>query len=1241
MLVDDVSFMKPVITHDSRNTIYRYPFGAVEAGSAVTLRCDVEGDGTEKVILRLWQEGAVETLVAMQPEVWKRKQLQTEKEETLSAKEVASVPDGAGIDEAPTKIVTDALRQEKIKTPVASCIPATKEVREKRRYACRITAPKSGCLLWYYFIVKTQERTYYYGNNTAQLGGWGQQYEQEPPSYQITVYDRGAATPEWMKDTVVYQIFPDRFNRGNVPLSQFGGKPDALLHGNWNDRPRYIKDPVAGNILYFDFFGGTLEGIREKLDYLADMGITCLYLNPVFASRSNHHYDTGDYKTIDPFLGTEEEFSNLCKEAKEYGIRIILDGVFSHTGDDSIYFNRQGNYPGTGAYQSKNSPYYSWYQFKKYPEEYSCWWGDKSLPEVDETDSGYQDFIIKEKDSVLKHWLKAGIIGWRLDVADELPDEFLTAFYSELKKSDPEAALIGEVWEDASNKISYSKQRAYLCGGKLDSVMNYVLRRLMLDFLLGRSDAGHTNTLYLQQMENYPKENFYAMLNLAGSHDVERILSVLDENDDKEKNSKAAGDINQGDIAGKTGNENITDTISDNRLATKKVSPKVSAEFSNLGIGERRLLVLWAWQMTLPGMPCIYYGDESGLRGGKDPDNRRPYPWGRENKTLQAYCRDFIRLRKKYDALRTGRMIPVYAEGDVYIYARSIEGGKDVFGKPAEDGLFFVMLNRGTQARTVRVYTGELAFGELQSVGPVSAEPVPVVNGIFTVTLPPLGQQIYKCEEADTTVPEKAGGLTEILPAGNGNRTDLRKAGILLHPTSLWGETGAEKKAAAKEWIDFLAAAGQKIWQLLPLNPPGLGNSPYLSVSAFAGHETLFAEENENKDVGAVFAENHKDISKNALSGKTETIAIEKQKRYIAFCRENSYWLPDYALFRALQDHFHKPWQEWPEDIRTRRPAALKKYGRLLEQQIERYKWKQFNFACAWQDIKSYANAKGVSILGDMPIFVAADSADCWAHPEYFYLDEEGYPEEVAGVPPDYFSATGQIWGNPLYRWDVMEKDGFRWWKERFRAITQFTDMVRVDHFRGFAAAWAVPKGEKDATTGSWKPAKGREMFLALRKELPDLQMVAEDLGQISEDVYQLKNELGLPGMRILQFHLQHRPDGITDFATEPNCVAYTGTHDNNTLRGWLEEEVSPELRNQLRSLCGKEPDTWSLIEYLYSRRAETVIVPLQDVLGLPSSCRMNTPGTPSGNWIWKMEQEGMTKELAKRLALLVEKYRR
>ena len=256
------------------------------------------------------------------------------------------------------------------------------------------------------------------------------------------------------------------------------------------------------------------------------------------------------------------------------------------------------------------------------------------------------------------------------------------------------------------------------------------------------------------------------------------------------------------------------------------------------------------------------------LKGGKDPDNRRPYPWGRENKKLQAYCRAFIQLRKKFDALRTGRMIPVYAEGDVYIYARSIEGGKDVFGKPAEDGLFFVALNRGAEAHTVRVYTGELAFGELQSIGPVPAGPVSVVNGVFTVTLPPLSQQIYQCAEKHTCG-EPAEGQPDHATADNKNsRLTFRKAGILLHPTSLWGENGKEKKEAAKEWIDFLAAAGQKIWQILPLNPPGLGNSPYLSVSAFAGHETLFAGTEENT-CGS---------TKDLLSGTNKIIKKEEQQ---------------------------------------------------------------------------------------------------------------------------------------------------------------------------------------------------------------------------------------------------------------------------------------------------------------------------------------------------------------------------
>ena len=1176
--------MQPVIIHDSRNTMYRFPFGAVQAGSTVTLRCEVEGDGTEKVILRVWQEGAGEALYVMEREEWKRPGEKETEEQPADAEKHAALQNDAA-----EKLISTGNTEP--------CLLPSVHNRKRRIYVYRLTVPERGCLLWYYFKVETAEKILYCGNNGAQLGGWGQISDKEPPSFQITVYDRTANTPDWLKHAVVYQIFPDRFHRGNVPLTRFEGKKNALLHGNWNDLPRYIKDPDTGNILYYDFFGGTLTGIREKLEYLQDMGITCLYLNPVFESRSNHHYDTGDYKKIDSFLGTEEEFVRLCKEAKEHGIRIILDGVFSHTGDDSLYFNRQGNYPGTGAYQSKESPYSSWYRFKNYPEEYSCWWGDKSLPEVDETNAGYQNFIIKDRDSVLKHWLKAGISGWRLDVADELPDEFLMAFYRELKQEDPDAALIGEVWEDASNKISYGKQRAYLCGGKVDSVMNYVLRKLMLDFLSGRADAGYTNALYLRQMENYPKENFYAMLNLAGSHDVERILSVLEG----------------------------TDTVEKDFVAKDAFT-----------IGERRLLLFWAWQMTLPGAPCVYYGDEAGLQGGKDPDNRRPYPWGRENKFLQTACRSFIQLRNQYDALRTGRMIPILAEGDVYIYARSVEGGRDVFGSPAEDGLFFVALNRGSVARTVRVYTGELAFGELHCIGPsgetAETGPISVVNGIFTITLPPVSQFIFRCEE------------NTVKHAAEDNKfANARRAGILLHPTSLWGKNGKEKIAAAKEWIDFLAAAGQKIWQILPLNPPGLGNSPYLSVSAFAGHETLFAEVDETeapcpakKETDAAVAE------KNRKCNLSDNVLEKEKKAYLEFCDKNSYWLSDYAFFRALQDYFDgRLWQAWPEDIRNRVPKALQTYKKQLQEQIEAYQWKQFRFARAWQEIKTYANDKGISILGDMPIFVAADSVDCWAHPEYFYLDEAGFPAESAGVPPDYFSATGQIWGNPLYRWDVMEKEGFRWWKERFRTISALADSIRVDHFRGFMAAWAVPKGEKDATAGCWKPAKGREMFLELRQELPGLHLVAEDLGQISEDVYQLKDELGLPGMRILQFHLQRRADGVSDFSTEANCVAYSGTHDNNTLRGWLEEEVSPELREQLRSLTGREPDTWILIEYLYSRRADTVIVPLQDVLELPASCRMNTPGTPSGNWLWKLDENCLDSAMAAKLKSLAKKYRR
>ena len=296
---------------------------------------------------------------------------------------------------------------------------------------------------------------------------------------------------------------------------------------------------MTHDILYYDFYGGNLAGIKEKFAYLKSLGVTVIYLNPIFESLTNHRYSTADYYKVDSFLGTNEEFKAFCQAAKDEGIRIILDGVFSHTGADSIYFNKFGNYDSVGAFQSKESPYYEWYRFKDYPNDYESWWGVMDLPNVEETTPSYMDFIIYNDNSVLKYWLNEGISGWRLDVIDELPTKFLQAFYKTLKETNPDALLIGEVWEDASNKSSYGEQRQYLCGHDIDSAMNYALRAVLLDFVLCHTDGEVMSDRLLQLIEHYPKENWYAMLNLVGSHDIVRILTVLQDGVDERDGTRA------------------------------------------------------------------------------------------------------------------------------------------------------------------------------------------------------------------------------------------------------------------------------------------------------------------------------------------------------------------------------------------------------------------------------------------------------------------------------------------------------------------------------------------------------------------------------------------------------------------------------------------------------------------------------------------------------------------------------
>lgn len=449
----------------------------------------------------------------------------------------------------------------------------------------------------YYFSLKKDERYFYYGNNNEGLGGEGKVYYNNPIPYQITVYEE-SYIPEWYKEGIIYQIFPDRFCNGNENGLVNCRKKNSFIYSHWDDEPMYIRDN-KGEIARWDFYGGNLRGVIEKLSYLKEIGVTIIYFNPIFEAASCHKYDIGDYEKVDRMLGSEEDFKELSTKAKKLGIRIILDGVFSHTGADSKYFNKFGNYNSVGAYQSRDSKYYGWYRFFDYPDGYESWWGFKNQPNVDELNPGYLNYIVAGEESIVSKWLKLGASGWRLDVADELPDDFIELVKKRMKEIDKDSVLVGEVWEDASNKVSYSMQRRYLFGKELDSVTNYPLRDSIIKYTRREINANQFVNRISSIYENYPIDNFYSNMNLLGNHDTERILTVLEE--------------------------------------------------------DRKLLEFAvAIQMVFPGVPLIYYGDEAGLVGGKDPYNRKTYPWGKEDKDIFELYKRLIALRNNNEALKKG-----------------------------------------------------------------------------------------------------------------------------------------------------------------------------------------------------------------------------------------------------------------------------------------------------------------------------------------------------------------------------------------------------------------------------------------------------------------------------------------------------------------------------------------------------------------------------------------------------------
>ena len=475
-----------------------------------------------------------------------------------------------------------------------------------------------------------------------------------------------------------------------------------------------------------------------------------------------------------------------------------------------------------------------------------------------------------------------------------------------------------------------------------------------------------------------------------------------------------------------------------------------------------------------------------------------------------------------------------------------------------------------------------------------------------------------------------------------------RASGILLHPTSLPGRFGiGDVGDEAYRFADFLVASGQSLWQVLPLGPTDEGGSPYSAYSAFAGNTVLRSPDKlvedgllEKSDLDDVASHEPERVdfeqarkTKNALLKKAfarfrQTSDSALRKSFESFDQENASWLDDYALFHALKNaNGGKAWVEWDSPLARRESDALSRACNELRDEIEAQKFFQFLFFKQWHALKTFCNQRRIRIIGDLPIFVAYDSADVWTNREQFKLDEHGRPTVVAGVPPDYFSETGQFWGNPLYNWDRMREDGFSWWLERLRASFQLFDIVRLDHFRGFAACWEIPAGETTAQNGEWVETPGRELFSAVRDTLGDLPIIAEDLGVITPDVTRLRKEFGFPGMRVLQFAFSGEPDNINlPENYEPDVVAYTGTHDNDTTIGWFNQlsEMKTTDAEKARVSCldylqsdGREIN-WDFIRAVMASLAGTTIIPLQDVLGLGSEARMNTPNTTSGNWSWR-----------------------
>ena len=1120
--------------HVTYEKAYRRPFGAVQLGVSVTLSIDVWDEPEATAELHLWVEdeaepnGGHEKLVPME--------------------RTGETPDGG--------------------------------IRFTVTYE-----PTVPDILWYSFnITAANGDVWRYGaREGSQVGEGGFAYG-VPPSFQITVYDqKREELPTWYKDAIVYQIFPDRFARDDAWRERAEAAIDPNHKGiprrivdDWNAYPRYDR-LSSGDIASWDMYGGSLEGIRGKLDYLHSMGITALYLNPIFLAQSNHRYDTADYMQIDPMLGTKEDFERLCADAAKLGISIILDGVFNHTGRDSRYFNYFGNYPEKGAYQGEDSPYRSWFTFKE-DGTYAGWWGNADLPEVDESDPTYREFICGEN-GVVRTWLRAGARGWRLDVADELPDDFIRDIKAAALAEKPDSLLIGEVWEDATNKHAYGKLRKYFQGDELDGTMNYPVRHAILDFLTLRSTAGEAADLFQQLCENYPREPFLSCLNMLGSHDRIRLLTILGDSPHRSM---------------------LTDDERYNyRLPEGKKSLAVS-----------RLWAATLLQMTLPGVPCVYYGDEAGMEGYADPYCRAPYPWDNVDANCRTIYRNAIAVRKAASALANGNFEPFAVGDDVLGFWR-------VGMATGDDTVCCILVNRSlSDSHHVRV--------------PVCGEAVDdIVSGreVKVVDADPYASNRAKTPRSCKSNPNRDAEVF-LWPLGTAviyfhNKVRLQAPmdhamGVVAHITSIPNEVDDVSTplegdvvsrpgtlgAPAKRFVDYLADCGQRYWQVLPVNPTDEFGSPYAGLSAFAGNAALV--EGLGSPEGGIDG-----TALTKLAKRPDT------PEYLAFVEKNRSWLLPYATFRAIKAEMdEQPWQVWPEELRNYSPELSERpelAGRIrMECHV------QWEFQRQWDELHEYAAKRGIKLIGDLPMYVSADSSDVWAERELFMLDESGRPFKQAGAPPDPFAAEGQLWGNPTYDWSHMRATGYDWWMRRLGRMFELYDYVRLDHFLGFSSYYTIPQG-KSAMDGAWTFGPGIKLFRTAYKKFGPLPVIAEDLGIITPAVRALVASTGFPGMDVVQFFDGDVREG---YKPAPGKIAYSGTHDTQTLLGWVAQHFFG--RDPLTAATDEESVRVAddLLRKTLNSSATVAMVPLQDVLGLDDSARMNVPGVSEGNWSWRATQE-------------------